>query len=307
MHRKFVLSPPLATNNCTPEAPCRSLQRGIKRTPEGGVLVILDSGSYGKSAVIERSITIAANRVSATVGALTVNAPGATVTLRGLTLNGSGGAGGTPGLLIGNAAAVHVLRCTVERFAGHPTGSANGIRVEAANALVSIADTTVRHNGSRGLLFTSGSAGSRLIVANSRFEQNGSDGIAVLGSGVDSTLIGVVSTRTGGSGVFQNAGTGGMSMTATTVADNGVSGFLNLQGRMAIQTSVARGHPQYGLRVGIPDHETGPASAVLSKSVITNNERACDTQFGTFHSRGNNTIWLNGNWNGCTGALLNGY
>src|SRR5688500_40669 len=85
---RFIATDGLNTNDCTRAAPCRTLPRGIAATPDGAALQILDSGSFGNAATIDKSITISAVGVAATAGAITIDAPGATVVLRGLLLTG---------------------------------------------------------------------------------------------------------------------------------------------------------------------------------------------------------------------------
>ena len=69
---RYVASNGLNSNDCTREAPCRPLQRGIKKTPDGGEIQILDSGTYGNAVRIDRSITVSAVGVSATVGTIVI-------------------------------------------------------------------------------------------------------------------------------------------------------------------------------------------------------------------------------------------
>ena len=127
-------------NACTLAAPCRSLQRGIDRTPEGGELRILDSGFYGTNAMIRKSLTIAGNGNTIYLGSpLAINGAGAVVALRGLVLNGQGAA--QDGIVVTSAAAVHVEHCVVHGFAQE------GIDVDAGSGTnVFVTGSTVRDN-----------------------------------------------------------------------------------------------------------------------------------------------------------------
>jgi hypothetical protein len=156
-------------NNCTRNAPCRTLQRAINRSSDGGEVQVLDSGAYGNAVNIKKSITISAVGVAATVGAVTIDKAGATVVLRGLTLQGTG-LGNVRGLELLSAAAVHVIGCQIERF-----GQA-AISIIASNVKVFMSDTAVRDNASTGLVLWGNSSGARLAIDNSRFENNGGPG-----------------------------------------------------------------------------------------------------------------------------------
>jgi hypothetical protein len=93
-------------NPCTLAQPCRTFQRGINMTPEGGELRILDSGFYGNNATINKSLTITGNGNTVYLGAvLTINEADAVVALGGLVLNGQGTI--SAGVNIAAASAVH--------------------------------------------------------------------------------------------------------------------------------------------------------------------------------------------------------
>src|SRR3954462_14410423 len=67
-------------NTCARTTPCRTLQRGVDSTPEGGELKILDPGGTRGSAPadIARSITISADGFSATLAGVRINGSGGT-------------------------------------------------------------------------------------------------------------------------------------------------------------------------------------------------------------------------------------
>jgi hypothetical protein len=81
------------SNACSLAAPCRTLQRGINKTPTGGELRILDSGSYGNNAQVNKSMTIFGNGNTVYLNSpLTIGGGSLdhVVTLRGLVLNSQG-------------------------------------------------------------------------------------------------------------------------------------------------------------------------------------------------------------------------
>jgi hypothetical protein len=129
---RYISSTGSDSSNCTRATPCLTLQRGIGRTAAGSELIILDSGDFGDGATIDKSITITAAGVSATLGAgITINATAAVVVLRGLRLNGGGAGADGIEIVTGATAQVHVEDCEVQGFEnGIVSGNgANGIEV----------------------------------------------------------------------------------------------------------------------------------------------------------------------------------
>lgn len=292
---RYVASNGLNSNDCTREAPCRTLQRGIKKTPDGGEIQILDSGTYGNAVRIDRSITVSAVGVSATVGTIVIEAPDATVVLRGLLLNGTSVPNG-PGILISNVAAVHIVACQIERFSGD-SNTGHGIRIDAANVKTFIVDTTARDNALDGIVVSSLASGSRLTIAGSHFEANGRDGIRVLASG-EATIAGAISSGNHGNGILNQSAN--MNVTSTTAANNLGSGYVVFlaAGPLAIESSAATGNGLRGL------HVNSGSTARISNSVFTSNGTGLENASGTLQSRGNNTVAGNGtNTSGIITAL----
>jgi hypothetical protein len=215
---RFVSSAGVNANDCTRDAPCRTLQRGIDRTPKGGELQILDSDFYGNSVTINKSITISAVGVAASVGSIAIDAPGATVVLRGLLLSGASLPAGN-GPSISNASAVYIVDCQIERFPGI------GIAIDADNVEVFVANSAVRSNGTHGILLTSFSSGARVTISNSRFENNGESGVRNAGAGGAQMTI----ENSVFSGNLQGvaARTGSTVRVSNSVAVNNGTGFDN--------------------------------------------------------------------------------
>jgi hypothetical protein len=131
-------------NTCDlPATPCRTLMGGVAQVTAGGVVVVLDSGTFG-GGTISKSVTIqASSRVTAIVEAtLTVSiGPSDAVTLRGLSFLGFSGSGvGPPGLKFS-----HGGRLNVENGLIHHWDV--GILVEnlTGAGILTVVDTTVRH------------------------------------------------------------------------------------------------------------------------------------------------------------------
>ena len=244
----------------------------------GGELIVRDSGSYGGSLTITKSITISADGVTATLsspGTITIDAVGAVVALRGLHLQGAGAVfgGGIIGVAIGNAAKVRIERCTIERFAYY------GINLVAYDAELFVADSVVRSNGGNGLFIE---VRSKLTVDNSRFEDNGNVGIDL--QQVEAVISRTVASR---NGLYGIAGGGSMTVISTIAAQNGYFGFYTL-GQMTLEFSAATGNDQAGLRVG------PSGKARISNSTFTNNGIGLENGGGIIETRQNNTVRDNG-------------
>ena len=290
---RYVASNGTANDTCSRNAPCNTLQRAVNVSSAGGEVIVLDSGSYGNSLTINRSITISADGITATLidpGNVTIDNANAIVVLRGLHLKGAGGPGVTSGVFITEAAAVHIERCTIERFAS------TGIRLFDNNGTLFVTDSIVRNNGGGGLL-ASGAAdtGRTLTVDNSRFENNGGDGVSVVGG--RATITRSVASGNGGSGV--SLANSVANITWTTASHNGDYGFalVSVGAQMTLESSVAR-HNGIGLWVA-----TGTAR--ISRSVFTDNDIGIrNDSTGTLQRLQNNTLEGNGTNLSNTGTEL---
>jgi hypothetical protein len=224
---RFVSANGDDASNCTRGAPCRTLQRGINRAAAGGELQILDSGAYGINVSISKSITISAVGVSATVGNITIDAPGAAVMLRGLLLNGRG-APNPDGIHVADAAAVHIVRCEIELFAE------DGIRIESTNTEVFVSDTIARGNGFSG--FSASTNGARMTIDNSRFENNGTDGIFVQGS-AETMITRVIAAGNASNGIINR--NNNSVFTQNSVGLRNIAGILESRVNNTVRANTA--------------------------------------------------------------------
>ena len=278
---KFVASGGNDANNCSRTAPCKTLQRGIDIAATSSEVQILDSGAYGTTININKSITISASGITATVGAITINSATAVVTLRGLSLTGRGTAAGTAGIRITAARTVHIVRCEIERFPGH------GI-IDAGTEMF-VTDSISRDNGLDGINING--AASRLTIDNSRFENNGQNGITTQSN--RATITRSVFAGNAGSGVL--AVVGQVNITSTTSWNNGANGFYVLNsGQLSLEHSMASDN-DVGLSVG-------GATARISNSVVTNNVTGINNNSGTVLTRQNNMV--SGNTANLSGSAL---
>ena len=182
---RYVASAGSDANPCTRTAPCRSLQRGVDATPAGSELQVLDSAGYGPNITINKTITITAVGVNASImtpsgTAITINAPGSTVVLRGLRLDGVGT--GTRGIEITAAAAVHLEHCVVERFSNGPSSA--GLNINTVARLY-VSDCVFRSNDTGiiigGLAGTNTGPFASITIEGTFMEQNANDGLLALG------------------------------------------------------------------------------------------------------------------------------
>ncbi len=279
---RFIASDGDDADACTRNRPCLTLQRGIDRTPDGSELIILDSGDFGSGASIAKSITISAVGVAATIsGGLTIDNPEARVVLQGLRLDSSSSA--VDGISIIEAAAVHIEDCEIQGF-GY------GIRADTSSYPMLFVSGSHVHGNLGGLRFETGTPG-RLVVDNSRFENNTSHGLFVRSAAA--TISRTIVSGNGFSGIVQIGGSA--NIVWTTAEHNGDDGFAVSSGEMTLEHSAARGNDR-GLRV-----EDGGA-ARISSSVVTANATGLSIESGsTLLTRRNNTV--SGNTADVSGVL----
>jgi hypothetical protein len=276
----FIASNGNDANPCTRTAPCRTLQRGVNATPNGQELTILTSGSLLR-ATIAKSITINAEGVVANIRsygaggtAILINHPTARVVLRNLII--SGGVTGGNGIHIADAQSVHIEDCEIERFAGF------GIAVDVSDVELFVDDTISRMNGADGLAFNGNGTSGRLTVDNSRFENNGDDGMEV--QGIIATVANSVFSGNGENGVEVSFGR--VSVNDSTSSFNFEAGFhANNQGQIELERSVSNDN-NWGLLVN------ANSGGLMSNSTFTNNDVGIQND-GALRTRSNNSNFGN--------------
>jgi hypothetical protein len=262
------------SNACTLAAPCRALQRAINVAPAGGEVRVLDSGSYGDTARITKSLTISGYGHIVYLGSrIDVDAAAAVVVLRGLVLNGLGDA--SNGIRIVAAAAVHIERCTIHGF------FEGGIEATAPGLRLFVIDTVSRDNRGHGITVAEL---ARLTVDNSRFENNGQSGIGVSASHASISRSTVSGNAVHGISALRSS----VSVMSTVAAHNVSNGFFIASGTaLTVDTALANGNGGAGLRV-----EVG-STARISSSTFTRNATGVSNA-GLLETQVNNTIRGNG-------------
>jgi hypothetical protein len=221
------------------------------------------------SVTVVHPITIAGDGVTI-VGQITIAGGGFFVTLRGLVLDGAHSSAN--GILITNAAAVHIEHCTVEHYTGA------GIRLTATDTKLFISDSVSRDNND-GLV--NDKTGVQVTIENSRFENNSLRGIAL--SAAKATIV-----RSVVSGSFYGIylPTGLANIVETTVANNGRGVWMFGSAVAILVSSVVNGNTQQGLSVAVG------TTAIITNSTFTHNNTGIENG-GTLYTRRNNT----NNWN----------
>jgi hypothetical protein len=258
-------------NSCTLAQPCRSLQRGINVTPAGGELQILDSGSYGVNATINKSLTISGNGHTVYLGnPVTVDGADVVVALRGLVLDGQRTVVNGIRIVTGNA--VHIERCLVHGFTG------DGINVTAIGVALHILDSISRDNGNIGFNIV-GAGAAQVSIDNSRFENNAGAGV-----GIQSGARAVISRSIASGnlhGIFAQGGH--ISVVSTTSAYNASTGFgASGGGSITIESSVSHGNI-----TGVLSNSGNTIR--ISISIIANNTTGILNN-GVVETRSNNTV-----------------
>ena len=214
---RFVASNGNDGNACTRGAPCRTLQRGVDSAPPAAVVQVLDSGVYGQSLAISKSVTVLASGVAATVGRVAIQGDAGRVKLHGLHITGraaTGASAATVAVTVG--AIVDIENCDLDG------AQANifGLRVDTDGAKISLVGSTVRnHSLFHGVLVTTSSSDSHVTIENSRILNN-AEGVRNVGSGSE---ISIERTIIAGNGVGVHTQFGGLvRISNSVVTDNGV-------------------------------------------------------------------------------------
>lgn len=171
---RYVSSTGSNQNNCQIEAPCRSIRVGLKRTPAGGELRLLDSGQFGNTATIKRAVTLSGAKpgVSVTKFTLTINAPGASVALRNISF--IGGNATTTAVSLMAAAQVSFENSLVEGYTTY------GVFAGGFAGRINLSHTTLRSNGDG--FFVNNGAATKMSVNRSRFIGNQRRGLVLVGA-----------------------------------------------------------------------------------------------------------------------------
>ncbi|HTD23728.1 MAG TPA: right-handed parallel beta-helix repeat-containing protein [Terriglobales bacterium] len=234
---------------CSRTAPCKTFAGAISKTAVGGEIDALDPGGFG-AVTITKAITIdggggqvASVLVSGGINGIVVQA-GANdiVTIRNIRINGVDQnpqvGGGLNGIRWTSGKALHIENCVIFGFTN------NGIDIAKSDGgKAFILDTIVQDNTQNGVQATDTVNTVSVVVDNSRFENNGHDGMfaadfsnfSVSRSDASGNVNGFAAQAAGGNAVISlanstaglNSNVGLFAGTAATVRIEGVSLFDN--------------------------------------------------------------------------------
>lgn len=300
----------LDTATCTVPDPCRTFDVAISRTNVGGEVIVLSSAGYGPFTV-NKSVSIIASAayhaaISPTSGdAITVNVDSAVVVLRGLALNGGFGAFNGINFTGQTAAAsetwLYVEKCIISGF------SNNGLSF-ARNGRLFVHDTSLRHCGQSGI-YINGSPGMPSHGSIDRALLEGNHNGLVVDNAVVAVRDSIATSNLDdlwGAGFWArslDSGTSAIVSADNCQATHNITGFMagNGQGgtgtaQLTVSNSVASSNFS-----GISTYPQGTVRA--SNNTVTNNNAGFSYTFGTFESRGNNTLRGNNVDKGGTGTI----
>jgi Right handed beta helix region len=236
-------------NPCSRTAPCKTFAGAISKTAIGGEIDALDPGGFG-ALTITKAITIdggggqvASVLVAGTNGIVVQAQPNDVVTLRNIRISGNNGSGFN-GVRWTQGKALHIENCVIFGF------SNNGIDIAKSDGgKAYILDTIVQDMGQDGIKASDTVNTVSVVVDNSRFENNGHDGIfaadfsnfSVSRSDASGNVNGFVGQAAAGNAVIslasstasQNGNVGLFAGPATTVRITSVSLFDNLGAGMS--------------------------------------------------------------------------
>lgn len=211
-------------NPCSRTLPCKTFSGALVKTLAGGVIEVLDDGSYG-GVTIDKSITIENEGHSAGIIAtnssegIIVNAgAGDHVVLRGLSIEGLGTGGN--GIRFTSGFSLNISRCEIHRVTG------NGISFEpTGTSVLFVKDSVIRNSNfglGGGILIKPGATGlAHVTLDHVRIERN-SFGIDVKERSKVSIRDSEVSRNTG-FGIRATSTAAGTTSAIVSVVDSLVS------------------------------------------------------------------------------------
>jgi hypothetical protein len=234
-------------NPCSRTAPCKTFAGAISKTAAGGEINCIDSGAYG-AVTITKSMTISCPEVEAGVlhsstNGVVINAAATdVVVLRGLDINGAPPTSpGLNGVRFLAGAALHIEECLIHGSIGAaPNG--NGVLFSpSGTAELYVHNSTIIRNNDGVRIQPTGTGVAKVIIDNSRIENNNLAGVKADGTGntggSNTTIVNSsVSGNTNAGISILNPGGGpaiNIMIDSVVVANNGASGGLRVDGANA--------------------------------------------------------------------------
>jgi hypothetical protein len=185
-------------NPCSRTAPCKTFPGAISKTAAGGVIQVLDPGSFG-AVTITKSISLIAEPnagaiTGASVNAIIVNAgSGDVVHIEGLAIDGL--TNGLNGIRFLAGGELHVRNCVIRGFRGSP-GIGIAFEPSSGNSRLYVENSTISNNTGGILVKSTGAASAIAMLNEAHVVRNTSFGIRA--DGANATV------RLGGSAVTNN-------------------------------------------------------------------------------------------------------
>jgi hypothetical protein len=306
LFRAYLAPTGLDTNPCTLAAPCRLLPAALAAVASGGEIWMLDSANYNSGTVnITKSVTILAvptalgSVVASGGSAISIATAGVKVALRNLVIVPVPGAGGIHGVFMSAGTSLTVENCVIANL------PQVGILVDAL-AILRVADTTIRDNGSYGIALLNGARGT---VTRSAVSGNASHGIYVTGTtSATLTTADIADTTVDGNaiGIYawsQNASaTVEVSVHDSRAVGNAVYGAAAQSAFGAAAKLSASNNMISNNGNGIAASSTGSKVWLSGNTVTDNTGYGLANLGGVFDTLGNNAVLNNagGDTNGGT-------
>jgi hypothetical protein len=237
------------SSNCGSVTPCRTFTAALTVTNSGGEIVVLTCGGYGP-AMITQSVVITAIGVDASItqatsgqNALTVNTSG-NVTITGLGLHGQGM--GNDGILVNAVGVLNLHNIVAEGFVND------------------------------GVEFNTASGGGKLLIYDSTFNDNGNDGIQLIGASSIPTAY--VHSSSFDNNLVGASSHGGQMTIADSSASNNEVGFLSVVGGSLVLLHDSASFNTSGLSAG---NLSGTGQLYFADCVVANNTKAWAITIGS--------------------------
>ena len=244
------------SGNCPITAPCKTFAYAINKTNSGGEIDVLEPGGYG-TIVINQAITIVAQGVLASIntpsggnGVLIQAGTSDAITLSGLTIDGHGT--GANGIVFNYGGRLNIDNCVIRNHVSSAAPGGYGILMKpvTASVKISISNSVVSNNQSKGISYEPTGAVAALIEIDKVTSHNNYGGITIAGN-----PSGTAKANISGSTVSGNSDTGlefantNVSVDQSYIISND-RGLANNGGSTAyLGRSVVRGNSTNGVVV----------------------------------------------------------
>ena len=256
--RVFVSGSGDDTNPCSRTAPCRTFQRGHDVVAAGGEVVALDSAGFG-GVSITKSVTLNGEGVHAVItgisgnNGIAINSATAVVVLRNLSIYGLGT--GNDGILVFDAASLHVENCVIHGFVSY------GLLIDSlANSGIQtlVKDTIMRNNNANDV------GAGKAIFENCRFEKH-SFGSLIVFNGAKATVHNCVVAGNSFRGLTSSNAGSQIMVDSCQISNNGTGIRAVDNGQVRVSNSVITNNT-----TGLEAFTGGTLLSRLSSGVATN-------------------------------------